>query len=581
MNTYRKLFAYIPQFRALALGAVLVSGLSAVLTTCGYYAINCFLYALIADQNMSRAQSLALVIALFLLAGTIFRGASGLMAHYIGFHLENALRKRGVEGLSRASFTFFDTHASGTIRKTIDDNAALTHSIVAHMIPDATRAFLMPIFIIVLSFCSSWRVGVCMVVLTLIGGAIMATMMGGKQFMKMYQDALDNLSAETVEYIRGIAVIKIFGVSVRSMKKLSRLIRDYSNYAYQYSKHCKVSYVVYELLFFGTVAIIMLPLAFFIDELGSPQQLALDLIMTLFVSGLMFAACMRVMYIGMYSFQGNHAVDSLEELYAQMAKEEIHFGHEEHFVNHTIEFRNVSFSYGKKQVLKDLSFTLDENKIYALVGKSGSGKSTLAKLMCAYYNIDSGTILIGGKPLSAYSHEALIQEISFVFQDSKLFSDTLYNNVSCAKPDASHDEVMAAISAAGLNTVLDKLDARENTVIGTKGVYLSGGETQRVAIARAILKNSPIVIMDEASASIDPDNEYELQKAFRRLMRGKTVIMIAHRLTSITGVDEILLVDRGRIVERGSHAQLMAQNGQYTHLYTSYTQANEWRVVND
>lgn len=581
MNTYRKLFAYIPQFKGLAIGAVLVSALSALLTTCGYYAIYCFLHALIIDENLPVAQNFAFVIALLLLTGSLCLGASALMAHYVGFNLENVFRKRGVEGLNRASFTFFDTHSSGTIRKTIDDNAALTHTIVAHMIPDATRAIIMPFFIIAFSFCISWRVGLCILILTIVGSAIMAGMMGGKQFMKMYQDALDNLSAETVEYIRGISVIKIFGVSVSSMKKLSKLIHNYSTYAYQYSKHCKAGYVAYECLFFGIIAILTLPLVFFIDDLGSPKRLALDLIMTLFVSGLMFAAFMRVMYIGMYSFQGNHAVDSLEKLYAQMSKEEIHFGNEDHFANHNIEFRNVSFSYGKKEVLKNLSFNLAENKIYALVGKSGSGKSTIAKLMCAYYNISSGEILIGNKPLNAYSQEALIQEISFVFQDSKLFSDTLYNNVKCAKHDASHEEVMSAISAAGLDSVLDKLDKRENTIIGTKGVYLSGGETQRVAIARAILKNSPIVIMDEASASIDADNEHELQKAFKRLMRGKTVIMIVHRLTSITGVDEILLVDHGKIIERGSHSQLMAQNGQYTHLYTSYTQANEWRVVND
>ncbi|EFL44390.1 ABC transporter, ATP-binding protein [Fannyhessea vaginae PB189-T1-4] len=581
MNTYRKLFAYIPQFKSLAILAVIISGASCILITGGYYTIYRFLNALIVSSNLQSAQSFAFVIMLLLLAGSIFRGISGLIAHNVGFNLETALRKRGVEGLNTASFRFFDTHSSGSIRKTIDDNAALTHTIVAHIIPDGTRAFLMPIFIIVVSFFVNIRVGLCVTILTLVTGAILASMMGGNQFMKVYQDALDKLSAETVEYIRGIAVIKIFGVSISSMKKLFTLIQTYSDYAYQYSKHCKKSYVLYQFLFFGVAAILVIPIVFFLPELGSPSMLALDLMMVLFLSGVMFSAFMNVMYLGMFAFQGNYAVDSLEALYKQMADESMHFGSETHFAHHSIEFKDVSFSYGDKHVLQNLSFTLEENKIYALVGESGSGKSTIAKLICAYYPLDSGAVLIGGKPLSSYTQGALIREISFVFQDAKLFNDTLFNNVHCAKRDASHEEVMAAMSAAGLDSVINKLENRENTLIGTKGVYLSGGETQRVAIARAILKNAPIVIMDEASASVDADNEYELQKAFKQLMRGKTVIMIAHRLSSITGVDEILLAEQGKIVERGSHAQLIAQNGKYKRLYTLYTQANEWRVSNE
>ena len=581
MNTYRKLFAYIPQLKGLAILAVIISGASCVFITGGYYTIYRFLHALIVTSNLQSAQSFAFVIMLLLLAGSIFRGISGLIAHNVGFSLETALRKRGVEGLNTASFRFFDTHSSGSIRKTIDDNAALTHTIVAHIIPDGTRAFLMPIFIIVVSFFVNIRVGLCVTILTLVTGAILASMMGGNQFMKVYQDALDKLSAETVEYIRGIAVIKIFGVSISSMKKLFTLIQTYSDYAYQYSKHCKKSYVLYQFLFFGVAAILVIPIVFFLSKLGSPSILALDLMMVLFLSGLMFAAFMSVMYIGMFAFQGNYAVDSLEALYKQMADESMHFGNETHFAHHSIEFKDVSFSYGDKHVLQNLSFTLEENKIYALVGESGSGKSTIAKLICAYYPLDSGAVLIGGKPLSSYTQEALIREIAFVFQDAKLFNDTLFNNVHCAKRDASHEEVMAALSAAGLDSVINKLEKRENTLIGAKGVYLSGGETQRVAIARAILKNAPIVIMDEASASVDADNEYELQKAFKQLMRGKTVIMIAHRLSSITGVDEILLAEQGKIVERGSHAQLIAQNGKYKRLYTLYTQANEWRVSNE
>lgn len=581
MKVYKKLLNYVSDLKPLVFVAILCSFISCVFINYGYYLIYKFLKTLIVDSNLTSAESFAFKIAGFIFVGAVIYFLSVLIAHKIGFHLENVLRKKGVEGLSKASFKFFDTHSSGSTRKIIDDNAALTHTIVAHMIPDNTKAFTMPIIILVLGFFISLRVGLCILFLTILSLLCLFSMMGGSDFMKIYQEALDKLSAETVEYIRGISVIKIFGVSVSSMKQLFKLINEYSDYAYKYSKKCKPTYVVYQELFFGMIAILTIPLVFFLDKLGQPKLIALDLIMIMFLSGLMFSALMAVMYVGMYSFQGSYAVDSLEKLYTQMQEEKITFGNEEVFENHDIEFKNVTFSYDEKKVIENLSLKLGENKIYALVGESGSGKSTIAKLVCAYYKIDSGEILIGGKNIETYSQDAILREISFVFQDSKLFSDTIYNNVALAKDGAKREEVLKAISLAGLDSLLDRLEEREQTKIGTDGIYLSGGECQRIAIARAILKNSKIVILDEASASIDPDNEYELQKAFKNLMKDKTVLMIAHRLSAIRGVDEILLVEDGKIVERGSHQQLFEQDGKYKKLYNMYTMANEWRVSDE
>lgn len=581
MKVYKKLLKYVPNLKPLVFIAIFVSFISCLSINYGYYLIYKFLKTLIIDSNLNEAESFAFKIAGFIFLGSLIYFLSLLIAHKVGFHLENVLRKKGVEGLSKANFKFFDTHSSGSIRKIIDDNAALTHTIVAHMIPDNTKAFTFPVLILILGFFISFRVGLCILILTVLSLLCLFSMMGGSDFMKVYQDALDKLSAETVEYIRGISIIKIFGVSISSMKKLFKLINEYSDFAYKYSKKCKPTYVIYQVLFFGMIAILTIPMVFVVDKLGDPKLIALDLMMILFLSGLMFSALMAVMYVSMYSFQGNYAVDSLEKLYKQMQEEKITFGKEEVFKNHNIEFKNVTFSYDEKKVIENLSLKLEENKIYALVGKSGSGKSTIAKLVCAYYKIDSGKILIGGENIENYSQDAILREISFVFQDSKLFSDTIYNNVALAKNGASKDEVLKAMSLAGLDSLLDRLEKREQTKIGSCGIYLSGGECQRIAIARAILKDSKILIMDEASASIDPDNEYELQKAFKNLMKEKTVIMIAHRLSAIRGVDEILFIENGKIIERGSHKELFNKDGNYKKLYNMYTMANEWRVSDE
>ena len=256
-------------------------------------------------------------------------------------------------------------------------------------------------------------------------------------------------------------------------------------------------------------------------------------------------------------------------------------GEHEVFKDCNIEFDHVSFGYSDNMVLEDLSFQLGEGKTYALVGSSGSGKSTIAKLISGFYNVDKGEIRIGGVSLNAYSNEAIINNISFVFQNAKLFKTSIYENIALAKRDAKREEVMEALRLAGCQSIIDKFKDAEETVIGSKGVYLSGGEKQRIAIARAILKNANIVIMDEASASIDPDNEFELQKAFKNLMKNKTVIMIAHRLSSIREVDEILVLDEGKIVERGSDEELMSKESKYKRLQEMYGIANEWRVGNE
>ena len=432
----------------------------------------------------------------------------------------------------------------------IDDNAQ-THMAVAHLIPDNTGAMITPILVLILGFFISVRVGVVLLVLTLVSLVLLKLMMGEQQFMKRYQESLENLSSETVEYIRGMQVVKIFGVDVRSFKALNTAIKEYAQNALSYSLSCKTPYVIFQAMFFAIVAI-LLPLILLITGLkGNLPLLSLELIMVFFLSGVLFTYIMKIMYLSMYIFQAQDAVSKLENLYAEMREDVLEFGDKTEFKNYDIEFNNVSFGYKKDSlVLENLSFKLEENRSYALVGASGSGKTTIAKLISGFYKVDSGEIKIGDENISSYSKEALIDKVAFVFQDSKLFKTTIYENVAIAKKDASREEVFEAMRLAGVDGIISKFKDRENTMIGSKGVYLSGGEKQRIAIARAILKDAKIVIFDEASAAIDPDNEHELQKAFSNLMKEKTVIMIAHRLTSIKNVDEILVMEEGKIIER-------------------------------
>lgn len=497
MKVYKKLFSYVGIEKLHGVIAILFSIASMIMVALGFYSVYRFTSALVISGDFKLAEGFAVETAIRLTIGAILYLLSGLFSHLLGFRLETNLRKKGIEGLTEASFRFFDLNPSGKIRKTIDDNATMTHMIVAHMIPDNSQAVLGPVCAIVLGFIVSLRVGIILTILMIFALVMLKLMMGGKNFMKTYQEALQRLSEETVEYVRGMQVIKIFGVKVESFRTLHKAIKDYSQYAYEYSQSCKRGYVNYQWIFFGLIAFLIIPISFCFYKLGNPHALAVDLIMVLFFSGVLFVSLMRIMWLGTYVYQADFAVDTLENLYEDMKTEKCNFGNREHFENYDIEFDRVDFGYGEKSVLKDLTFKLEAGKIYALEGSSGSGKSTIAKLISGFYKVDSGKIKIGGRALEEYTQEALIKAVSFVFQDSKLFKKTIFENVALAKENAEKHQVMEALHLAGCDSILDKLPERENTIIGSKGIYLSGGEKQRIAIARAILKDSPIIIMDE------------------------------------------------------------------------------------
>ena len=577
LTVYKKILSYVPKERYLAYIGILLSMLSVVFKVWGYYYLSKFLIEIIVYNNIENAKYYGFCVVGLLIIGITLYGIAGLVTHVLGFRLETNLRKYGIEGLSKASFSFFDTHPSGKTRKIIDDNATDTHMIVAHLIPDNAGAILMPILLLVLGFFVSLKVGIILIILSIVGGISLSMMTGEKEFMKIYQESLETLSSETVEYVRGIQVIKIFGISVESFKALNTAIKNYSKYSLEYAMSCKRGFVGFQWFFFSFIAMVI-PILLLFFNIEDPKMLAVELIMVLFLSGALFVSLMAIMYVSMYAFMGQSVVEKLESIFEEMNSNKLTFGSNNEFENYNITFENVSFGYTDKKIINDLSFSLEENKSYALVGSSGSGKSTIAKLISGFYKVDSGVIKIGNRSISSYSEEALINNIAFVFQNVKLFKTSIYDNVKIGKADASYEEVMTAMNLAGCNSILDKFSEREQTQIGTKGVYLSGGEKQRIAIARAILKDAKIIIMDEASAAVDPENEYELQRAFSNLIKDKTVIMIAHRLPSIRNVDEILVMGNGEIIERGTDRELMALDGEYKKLQSLYNKANEWRV---
>ena len=502
------------------------------------------------------------------------------MGHLAGFRLETRLRERGIRHLLRASNTFFDLHNSGEVRKIIDNNVEQTHMIVAHLIADQTAAFLTPILMIILTFVLDLYLGIFFIVIVLISLVLVKNMMGDQSFMKKYMDMLDEMNAGAVEYVRAMPVVKIFNAPLIGFKKLYDSILIYKEMVYKYSMSCRVPFVLFQWLL-NIFIITPIFLGIFMVNRGADPGLWAGKILffTLFM-GIFYSNTMKIMYVSMYIFQANSAVDNLENLFKEMKEKEIEFGSQREFSNKNIEFKNVDFSYdGKNKILDNFSLSLEEDKVYALVGSSGSGKSTIAKLISGLYPVDSGEILIGGKNISSYDKESLMKNIGIVFQNPQLFQGiSIFENVKLGKSDATDEEVLRALKLARCDEFINKFKDAYDVVIGAEGVNLSGGEKQRVSIARIFLKDPKIIIMDEASAAADPENEYELQIAFKELIKNRTTIMIAHRLTSIRGVDEILLIEDGRLAERGSHDKLYNEDSKYKKFVEMYMKANEWRV---
>lgn len=503
-----------------------------------------------------------------------------LSSHLAAFRVEIGMQKVGMEKILSMPLGFFDQHSSGKIRKIVNDGAATTHSFLAHQLPDMAGSLVSPIILIVLIFTVDWRMGLASLVPIVLGFITMRFMMSaeGKKFQKMYYDSLEEMSSESVEYIRGIPVVKTFGQSIFSFKRFYNSIMKYKDMVHAYTLLWQKPMSFYSAVM-QSAAFFLIPMAIFLIGRGDNLPLVLaDFVFYTLISPIFTMLLMKSMHFQQNTVIAEQAIDRLDKLldypimnYMENAK---------NIKNYNLEFKDVVFSYegSDKRTIDKISFKLNEGETIALVGVSGGGKTTIARLAARFWDVDEGEVLIGGVNVRDIPKKELMESISLVFQNTKLFKGSLRENIIFGKENAKEEEINKAIDFSQSKEIIENLPDGLDTVIGSKGTYLSGGEQQRIAIARAIVKNAPIVLLDEATAFADPENEHLIQKALKELSRGKTTLMIAHRLTSIQNVDRILVIESGKIAEEGTHDKLLNTGGIYKAMWDEYQKSTDWKI---
>ncbi|WP_432627411.1 ABC transporter ATP-binding protein [Brotaphodocola sp.] len=506
-----------------------------------------------------------------------------LCTHFAAFRTARNLKSRAMHRLMELPIGTIRQIGSGKIRRIVDDGAAQTETYLAHQLPDLTGAFVTPIAVLILLLFFDWRFGLISLIPMGIGAVCLSRMAGPKLKEKMdqYQDALGDMNNEAVEYVRGIPVVKTFQQSVFSFKNFHEAILRFRDWSVSYTISLRLPMCGYTTAIHSAFLFLIVAGVLLVGDLSSGQQ-AVDTALDLVFYLLFTPVCVTMMDKIMHSSENTMlAKDAIERILAIMRKEELlKPKHPKTPEDTAVEFDDVSFSYRKdgKNALEHVSFRIEPGTCTVLVGESGGGKSTVASLIPRFFDVDQGRILIGGVDVREMDTEELMRQVSFVFQDSHLFKATLLENIRAGRPDASREEVMQVALEAQCRDIIEKMPQGLDTVVGEKGVYLSGGECQRIALARALLKDAPIVVLDEATAFADPDNEALIQKAFEKLIRKKTVLMIAHRLSTVCGADQVLVMRAGTIAECGTHRKLLEQNGIYSKMWADYQAAAEWKV---
>ncbi len=517
-------------------------------------------------------------------AGIAVYFAALMCTHLAAFRTASNIRKQGMAHLMKAPLGFFDSNASGLLRNRLDGAASETETLLAHNLADIVGSAAMVISMVVLMFVFDWRMGAACLLAAAVSVASMFAMMGGKNagLMAEYKAAQDVMSKAGTEYVRGIPVVKVFQQTVYSFRAFKQAIEDYSAKAEHYQGEvCRVPQAVNltftegAFVFLVPVALILAPRAL---ESGSFTGFVTDFAFYAVFSAIVSTALARIMFAASGMMQASTAIARIDQVMSAPVLEIT--GHPRTPADNSVEFKDVCFTYEGSRIpaLDHVSFRVEPGQTVALVGPSGGGKTTAASLIPRFWDVSSGSVEVGGVDVRETDPRVLTDQVAFVFQNDRLFKASILDNVRAARPDAMRDEVRAALSAAQCDDILEKLPGGMDTVIGTEGTYLSGGEQQRVALARAILKDAPIIVLDEATAFADPENEALIQKAFSVLTEGRTVIMIAHRLSTVVGADRIIVLDSGHVAEEGTHASLAEAGGLYARMWADYNRAVQWRI---
>lgn len=587
-NALSVLLEYAGSHRRLTL---LGLGLSAVSMVCSMIPYLCIWLAardLIAvAPDWTQAQSVTDYgwIAFAFAVGGILIYFLGLMCtHLAAFRTAANIRKQGMAHVMQAPLGYFDANASGLIRSKLDAAAADTETLLAHNLADIVGTITLFLAMLVLMFVFDWRMGAACLLAAVISILAMCSMMGGKNaaLMAEYQAAQDRMTKSGTEYVRGIPVVKIFQQTVYSFKAFQQAIEDYSAKAEHYQGDvCRVPQSI-NLTFTEGAFLFLVPMVLFLapgalasgDYAGFVTNFAFYAVFSAIIS----TALAKIMFAASGMMLADTALGRIQPVMdaPTLAVPE----HPQTPKDNRVVFRDVSFTYDGAQspALSHVSFTAEPGETVALVGPSGGGKTTAASLIPRFWDADTGTVEVGGVDVRQLDPHVLMEQVAFVFQNNRLFKASILENVRAARPDASREQVLAALEAAQCGDILEKLPQGLDTVIGTEGTYLSGGEAQRIALARAILKDAPIVVLDEATAFADPENEALIQKAFARLTKDRTVIMIAHRLSTVVGADKILVLEGGRVTEQGTHGELITAGGLYTRMWADYNQAIQWKM---
>jgi ATP-binding cassette subfamily B protein len=517
-----------------------------------------------------------------LLSMLIYFGAL-LCTHFSAFRTARNMKTVALHHLTRLPVGYIKSLGSGKIRRIIDDGAGQTETYLAHQLPDLAGAIVTPFAVLFLLFFFDWRFGLISLLPMAVGICFLTRMMGPNmaESMKQYQNALEDMNNEAVEYVRGIPVVKTFQQSIFSFKNFHESILKYRDWAVRYTLSLRIPMCAYTMSINGIFAF-LLPAGLLLagERLAgaSNTNVVLDLIFYILFTPVCVTMMDKIMFTSENTLQAKEALTRVMGIIKQQPLKEP--ANPKTPKRASVEFKDVTFSYEKDTIpaIKNVSFQMPEGATFALVGPSGGGKSTAASLISRFYDVDRGSILVGGVDVREIGTEELMRKVSFVFQDSHLFKASLLDNIRAARPEASAKEVEKAVKAACCEDIIQKFPEGLHTVVGTKGVYLSGGECQRIALARAVLKDAPIVVLDEATAFADPDNEYQIQKAFETLVKGKTVLMIAHRLSTVSKADKILVMNQGQVEEAGTHKELLEKHGLYAKMWGDYQTSVSWKV---